>query len=140
MFKCFCFWSPCSHLEDCLSHPFCVYHVPPWESHISQPVDVPGIPLKSWLVYGVDPLVRWPVIKYSKLLKISMIPIKMLKCLKIVVSIGEIHAFCLDFPPLENITTIPPRSTYVIYNCFILFRNWESPRKTSSYFTQRRPG
>ena len=28
--------------------------------------------------------------------------------------VGVIHAFCLDFPPLEYIPIIPPHSTYLI--------------------------
>ena len=33
----------------------------------------------------------------------------------------ELMFFCLDFPTLEYIPTIPPQSTYVMDNCFILF-------------------
>ena len=39
---------------------------------------------------------------------------------------GGVHAFCLDYPPLEYVLTKPPRSTYVVDNCwapncFVLF-------------------
>ena len=46
---------------------------------------------------------------------------------------GRFCAFCLGFPPLEYILSIPPHSSYVIGMCFILFKKCEGLQQIMPY-------